>query len=260
MRTSTPVLLAAVAAMATVPVAHALERYEGMAYRLTAGTLAYREEHWRYDDAGVASRLVLYRCPDGAAFARKRVRGAAGAVAPDFEFEDARDGYRESVRTRDDSRREIALQARGDAPVQRRLLALGSATVVDAGFDALVRRHWTRLVAATPLSARFLLPARFAEVPVKLQALPRGAAGGGETGFAMRLDAWYGFAVPETRVYYRASDRWLVRFEGIGSIRDARGRNLPVRIEFPERLRGMRVAPAELQRALAAPLDGRCGI
>ena len=41
---------------------------------------------------GVARRLVLYRCPDGRAFARKTVVERPAAQAPDFDFEDARDG------------------------------------------------------------------------------------------------------------------------------------------------------------------------
>ena len=46
--------------------------------------------------------------------------------------------------------------------------------------------------------------------------------------------------------------------EGIGSIRDGRGRNQAVRIEFPPELYAASVDRAEVDTALARPLDGRC--
>ena len=69
-------------------------RQEAIAYARKGDTVLYRESHWRYRQEGVARRLVLYRCPDGRAFARKTVVERPAAQAPDFDFEDARDGYR----------------------------------------------------------------------------------------------------------------------------------------------------------------------
>lgn len=80
--------------------APAQQRTEGLAYPAKGGPLVYRENHWLYRDGGQASRLVLYRCPDGRPFARKHAVDSAGALAPDFDFLDARTGYREGVRTR----------------------------------------------------------------------------------------------------------------------------------------------------------------
>src|SRR5580704_6041305 len=75
------------------------ERYSGLAFARGAESLAYREVHWLFEEDGIHERLVLYECPDGQPFARKLVRNTASASAPDFDFEDARDGYREGVRT-----------------------------------------------------------------------------------------------------------------------------------------------------------------
>ncbi|HEY5972270.1 MAG TPA: hypothetical protein VIT22_09895 [Pseudoxanthomonas sp.] len=236
----------------------AVDRYEGLAYGLGGDTLAYREIHWRYEDSGIPSRLVLYRCPNGPAFARKRVQDRPNATAPDFEFIDGRDGYREGLRKSEGSR-EVFWQERSDAAVRRKALAVTPQTIVDAGFDAMVRAHWDQLAAGTPLSARFLLPSSLATLPVKLHAVPDGARPG-EIEFELRLDAWYGFAAPDTRVSYRVRDRWLSRFEGVGTIRDTRGRHRPVRIEFPDRLRAVSVSRQEILNALREPLDGQCRI
>ncbi|TWQ62469.1 hypothetical protein FQJ92_23340, partial [Xanthomonas vasicola] len=50
--------------------AAAVTRVDGDAFDGDSGALRYRESHWLLDDGG---RLVLYRCPDGRAFARKQV-------------------------------------------------------------------------------------------------------------------------------------------------------------------------------------------
>jgi hypothetical protein len=72
------------------------------------------------------------------------------------------------------------------------------------------------------------------------------------------VDAWYGFVAPRTDLTYRREDRWLLRFEGIGTIRDDRGRHQDVRIEFPPESR--RAVPrADVEAALAAPLARQCG-
>jgi hypothetical protein len=74
----------------------------------------------------------------------------------------------------------------------------------------------------------------------------------------MRLDAWYGFVAPNTELVYRLRDRQLLRFEGLGSIRNANGRHQTVRIEFPDKFRVAAVNQAEIDAAIKAPLTGRC--
>ena len=237
--------------------AFAAERYEGLAYAKADGKLAYRELHWRYEEQGSPTRLVVYRCPDGTAFARKRVRATADASAPDFEFIDGRDGYREGVRGGGD-RREVFVQERRDAAPRMRTLRMGAGVVVDAGFDALVRKRWDELLAGDAVAAAFLLPSRFDLLGVSIRRVESAAGDAATIRLRMKLDAWYGFAAPQTDLAYRTSDRWLLRFEGIGSIRDANGRNQAVRIEFPPDLHAASVDRAEVDAALALPLSGQC--
>jgi hypothetical protein len=235
----------------------AADRYEGLAYAKADGTLVYREFHWRYEEQGVPTRLVVYRCPDGAAFARKRVRVTADAVAPDFELVDGRDGYREGVRG-DGDRREVFVQERRDTAPRARVLRMGEGSVIDAGFDVLVRKHWDELLAGESVAAAFLLPSRFDFLGVSIRRMAASGSEDATLRLRMKLDAWYGFVAPHTDLAYRASDRWLLRFEGIGSIRDAAGRNQAVRIEFPPGLHVAGVDRAEVDAALALPLDGQC--
>ena len=230
---------------------------EGTAYRLDDGTAAYREIHMLYANDGVPARLVLYRCMSGAPFARKIMVERAGEAAPDFDFIDARTGYREGVRTTARGR-EVYWQKSATTLERTRKLALPANAVIDAGFDAMVRTHWASLATGNSISANFLLPSaqRFLKVSIEpVNAAPVA----GVTHLRMTLDTWYGFAAPDTDLYYRSSDQRLLRFKGIGTIHDTRGRNQAVRIEFPDGLQGRPASTSEITAVRRLPLTGRCG-
>lgn len=249
-------LLAAVLVLMPAP-ANAATTHEGTAYRLDDGKAAYREKHLLFDSAGRPARLVLYSCMNGAVFARKVVVERASAVAPDFDFTDGRTGYREGVRTTG-SGREAYWQKSSSDTEKRKVMDVPADTMIDAGFDAMVRANWTQLGTKAGLDASFLLPSVLRSLKVNIQRLAT-APTSGMTHLRMKLDTWYGFAAPDTHLDYRTSDRRLLRFRGIGSIRDQRGRNQAVRIEFPGGLQGQRVSAGEIQSARGLPLAGQCG-
>jgi len=97
-----PLLAAAWAFCACAPAIAAqpqLQQQLAHAQAANGGQLLYREQHLlRSEGQRPLERLVLYRCPGGAVFARKRVDYAASAQAPAFELVDARSGYREGLR------------------------------------------------------------------------------------------------------------------------------------------------------------------
>lgn len=226
-------------------------RYVGDA-RDPAGRLLYREAHYLDTRGAAPRRVVLYQCANGRAFARKTVDG--GDAAPAFAFVDARDGYREGVRNQA-GEREVFWQASTAAPMKRQAIDETGASVFDAGFDAYVREHFASLQQGKTLRARFLIPSRLSAIGVSVT--PVTGAPSGYLDLKTRLDAWYGFALPELRLRYRASDRQLVRFEGIGTIRDASGGHGRLRIEFAQA--AVPIDAAELQRARETPLGGNCG-
>ena len=72
----------------------------------------------------------------------------------------------------------------------------------------------------------------------------------------MRLDAWFGFAVPDVTLLYARDDQRLLEFAGTGNLRDGDGDHPQVRIVFE---RTPRTATAqELADARSLPLAGRC--
>jgi hypothetical protein len=257
-RVRLPALLLALAAALPAAAADAVRLQLAPAVAPGDGRLLYREQHWLYREDGAARRLVLYLCPTAdVAFARKRLRAAtAEAVDPDFEFEDARTGHVERVAAAGGARAIRIREGHGRGERSRRV-ADAPGGVVDAGFDAWIRRHWQALAAGTPVRAPFLVPARADWFQLKAAGARRTTLHG-QPALRLRLapDGWLALVAPQIDLHYALADRRLLRFSGPGSIRDAGGRGIPVRIDFPE---PPRAAGADaLARAQAQPLVSRC--
>jgi len=245
------------ALLACVGSANAAVTNEGTAYRLDDGKAAYREIHMRQEGGGNPTSLVLYRCMDGTAFARKILVERNGAVAPDFDFIDGRTGYREGIRTTNKGR-EAYWQKAGGAAEKRKIVDIPANAVIDAGFDAMVRAQWVRLGSKDGIEASFLLPSSLRFLKVNIQHIA-GVPNAGITRLRMTLDTWYGFAAPDTDLDYQSSSRRLLRFKGIGTIREARGRHQAVSIEFPGGLQARAASTGEIEAARRLPLTGQCG-
>ena len=78
-----------------------------------------------------------------------RKLAAPSAAAPDFAFEDARDGYREGVRSR--AGRRFVYTRPPDGEERSRAIEVPPGAAIDAGFDARVRE-----LGATGVEARVL--------------------------------------------------------------------------------------------------------
>lgn len=254
--------LAVLVGIAAGPPAHAAalaERDEATAYALDSGRVLYRETHWRYTGAdGAAERLVLYRCANGDAFARKHLTVRGVAAAPDFDFLDARSGRREGVRG-DAGGREVYVQADAHAPLRSARLDAKAAPVIDAGFDAFVRAHWARLAPGRSLAAPFVVPSRLGTLPLRLESL-REQVERGRTVRVMRLrlDSWLAIALPDVELAYDVAERRLQRYSGLGTVRSERGAPLSARIEFDSPIAAVALSGVQLRALRQAPLVTRC--
>jgi hypothetical protein len=207
---------------------------EGQAHAAGGGALLYREQHFlRSEGERPQERLVVYRCPGGPAFARKRIDYRASTQAPDFQLDDHRSGYREGMRRREGA---VELFFRGrDGEREQHARLAGAPRVADAGFDEFVRAHWNALVAGKAVPLQFALPARLRTMDFSMRRAGTGRIAGEEAiVFRLRLDGLLGLVAPHIDVSYGAGSRRLLRFEGLGNLRDARGKKqLDVRIDFP---------------------------
>lgn len=234
-------------------------QYDGTAFAIGGDAVLYRETHFvaAAGDATPAQRVVLYRCPDGAPFARKRVVYGAAGEAPSFELVDARLGYREGVREAAGTR-EVFVQREAGADEKRGPLPDAQGLVADAGFDAFVRANWDALQRGDTVRFPFLVPSRLdyfnfkvsKESEIEVEGAPASV-------IRLALGSWWAFLLPHIDVVYANDDRTLLRFVGITNVRDEEGDNLKARIEFPRDSRRP-LEDGAVSAALALPLVGAC--
>jgi len=257
-RTSLSAMLGA-AALTTVATGSAtmIEHYEGIAFDHNNHEL-YRESHWLSGNDGARQRLVLYTCPDGKPFARKRVREAGNSEAPGFELDDGRSAYREGVRMVDGGQREVFVRARNGGVEKQATLDPQRNVVIDTGFDAFIRDRWDSLKPGARETLDFLVPSQLDTIELVVRRLEDDElAGTPVRRYRLELMAWYAFAVPAIDIAYDADTRLLREYKGIANIRDNSGRNLDVRIEFPRTPAAASDAES-LASADRVALDGRC--
>lgn len=228
-------LLLACLALAPLPALATLGFQEAAARDPDTGDLLYTEDHLlRHKDQQLHQRLVVYRCADGTAFARKRVDYAASALAPAFHFEDVRLGYREGLRrVGEDARLWVQVSA-GDGERSAALDA-GAGLVADAGFDEFIRRQWRPLLAGETVALEFAVPSRLDSYGFTVRRRGSGeAAGEGAEIFRLRLGGLFGLLAPHIDVAYGRESRRLLWFQGLSNLRDDQGDDqLQARIDFP---------------------------
>ncbi len=244
--------------LVAVPCQAADRHYLGVAYADGGDRVSYREEHWVYEDKDGQTRLVLYRCPSGAPFARKWVRERGRPVMPDFDFVDARNGYREGAHRQADGL-EVYVQKGADAPRRATTLALPEDGVIDAGFDAYVRNHWARLGQRSDLHMAFMVPSRLSYMDLRLDVTQDGSLDGQPVRrLRMSLAGLLGLVTPTIELTYAMGDHRLLRFQGISNIRDDAGRNQRVRIEFSPSDERSPPTRAEIDAAGSMALVAHC--
>jgi len=243
------VLLSAVAA-------GAVERFTGDAYNVGSNALLYHETQYLHASGG-ADRVVLYRCPDGRAFARKRVHESGDVQAPDFDLIDARLGYREGVRE-NGAQRQVYVQRRSNLPEQAGPLSVPADGVIDTGFEAFAQRHWDALVQGETLRFPYLVPSRRTFYQFKVNRTDAAAASGRTMTIRLAAGNWLSFLLPHIDVVYDLASHHVVHYEGLSNIRGDDGKNYQVRSEFPIIAAGREVPQAEVDAALSAPLVSSC--
>jgi hypothetical protein len=236
--------------------------FTGQARDIETGRLLYVESHF-VRDAGRPgeTRVVMYRCADGSgSFARKTLRYGEVREEPEFSFVDARSGYTEGLR-RTPRGPQVFQREDARAPLREAAVPANVVIVSDAGFDEFVRRHWAELEAGRTLRFPFLVPSRLDFLTFKVKKHHEEIVEGAPAAvIRLNLSGVIGWFLPYIEVSYRKRDQVLMRYEGLTNIRDAQGRNMVARIEFPTKeRRGLPAGAAPLEVQQAAPLVARCG-
>lgn len=259
-------LLAAAIAAQAEPVASAAPlpqylSYDGTAVDVDDGSVLYRESHYlKQQGPQVLERLVLYRCADGAPFARKRVAPEGPTPwLPAFDMSDARLGYREGASASGQGVEVFVQEPGAPEPATEALDELPADLVGDAGFDRFVIDHWQKLLAGETVHFHFLVPSRLDYLGFKVRHLGREQIGGRSAEvFRLALGGLLGLIVSGIDVAYEAESRILLRFEGLSNVRDPEGDNYVARIEFPLDARRVEPDASALEAARSVPLVSAC--
>lgn len=255
-------LLAVVLALAAHPTAalgEALVHYEGIAREPSGTRVAYLEEHYvRRKDDRVTDRLVVYTCADGRPFARKQLNYERSPLVPELKMNDARAGMN-IVLSGASGRRELTVSTRDDPEPRHHTVPGDPDVVADAGFNELLLQRWDPLIRGEDVSFRIVLLGSGAVHRLKAEHVEHVTVGGEERDhFRVALGGLLGLIAPSIDVWYSTRGHVLRRYEGISNLRDERGHQLRVVIDFP-------VAPpaaateADWQHAMERPLDTSCG-
>lgn len=247
-----PILL--LASAPSLVAAASLSFEEGVARNPGTATEMYREQHWiRREGEQPVERLVLYRCPNGSAFARKQIDYRPSALAPNFTLDDRRAGYREGLRR---SPGPVVFFRENGKTTERSASAGGAPLVVDAGFDEFIRKQWAPLVAGKTLPLNFAVPSRLRSMSFSVSRAGEGQIAGEKSWlFRLKLTGLLGLIAPSIDVSYGQQSRRLLRFEGMSNLRDdAAGKPLIARIDFVNPARA--ASEGQWQAALNAPLSG----
>ncbi len=232
-------------------------RTEGVA-TTAQGAILYREVHWQRGADEGAERWVQYLCPDGRAFARKHMPAATRPLARGYDLQDQRSGQNANIQV---IGRMVRIDWQEDAaatPRQKRL-ALPDNAVIDAGFDAAVRRHWPALMRGEKLNLPFLVPGRQRFYPVNVQHRgPVQWQGMDAQSIEVSLGTWYGSVAPRLSLVYADADRRLLEFRGTSNLLDPSDNYPQVVVRFPMAASERR--NIEWQQAWAQPLVSKCSV
>jgi hypothetical protein len=207
---------------------------EGIARNPDNKRALYREQHWiRFNELVPVERLVLYRCMDGTAFARKRVNYQPSAQAPAFEFTDSRKGYVEGLRYKQ-NKAALWFRPPGSAPEKNTLLT-ASNLVADAGFNEFIKINWLKLRTGQVMPLQFAVPTRLQAYKFNLRQTRESLfAGVPAVTYQLKLSGLLSLLTDPIEVTYDKSSRRLLRFQGLSNLRDDAGEfDLMTQIDFP---------------------------
>ena len=192
----------------------------GEALDAATGELLYTEHHHRPTDER-PEFLVEYRAPSGELWAEKHLGPDLQTTTPSFTLKDLRLGEYTRVQT-ESGRARVTYRKDADSRTQQEVVALAPDLVIDAGFDAFVRAHWTALaVDRQALPVQFLVPARLKAYGFELQAEPVEDNGAHLQEFVLEPASFLlSMLVPPFRLTYASDSRQLLRFEGLSNLTD----------------------------------------
>jgi hypothetical protein len=219
--------------LSSITSADELRFEEGIARNPQTNKALYTEQHWiRSNQNTTVERLVLYRCIDGTAFARKRVSYLKSLQAPAFELTDGRKSATEGLRYLASG---PMLWYRAANETAEKNAALSSKNMVaDAGFDEFIHSNWANLRAGKEIPLNFAVPTRLKAYKFNLKQMRESQiAGQPAVTFQLKIAGLLSLIADPIEVTYHKNTKRLLRFQGLSNLRDDQGGfDLMTKIDF----------------------------
>lgn len=208
----------------------------GYAYDKASKELVYTESHFEdYRDGLIFKSNVIYKDPDENIIARKKADFSNSNFMPDFSLTNSKTGHKESARYVE-SEYEISFSKTSQQPEQDSRLSFPEQGVSDAGFDNFIIEHWEQIIVGEMFKRDFLIPSMMDFIKFRIyqdEVIEEG-------GKSLRLiniepDSFIVRAFAgTTKLYYEESSPKLRRFDGVSNMRDKKGDNYKVVIQYQD--------------------------
>jgi hypothetical protein len=216
-----------------------LVRYQGRAVRPDSGELAYTEEvAERLTDGRLTELLVIYRNPDGQEVARKKLDFTHHPTAPDYRFDDHRDGYLKGLETAADRFRVYYRMTR-EEPVKEKRLTIPEPVVIDHGLNHFILEHWEALLRGERRKFNYVIPKRLTHYRLRVtktgefQLNERASVQFEITPDSALLKLAAGVMGGWNHVMvYDLETKGVVQYRGVSAIHDEEGGSYEVRTDY----------------------------
>lgn len=206
----------------------AFAEVEGLAYDIDTGELLYQESYY---ELGQNRFDVLYRDDEGTLFARKQLDFSRSDSAP--KMTQTNDLANEKIAV-DVVNDQVLIHYTSQGKLQEATLPLTQRTVIDAGFDAMLKKHWQSLLSGNTLEVDFLVPSRRKSYGFMLtQSDCLDSEEHSTACFSLTANSWLiRLAVDPIVLAYDAEFKRLTRFTGRSNISDEKGQYMNVDIHY----------------------------
>lgn len=208
----------------------------GYAFDQNTKELIYTESHYeQYSDETVHKSKVIYKDASDNIFAQKSVDFTKNKYMPEFSLQNDMTGHIEKTRFVE-SKYEVVFSKLQSNAKKEALINYPEDGISDAGFDNFIINHWEDLLEGEMFVREFLIPSMMDFVKFRIYQDDVVTEDNRKlriiniepNSFIIRAFAG------TTKLFYDESMPKLVKFDGVSNMRDKKGDNLKVTIQYEE--------------------------
>lgn len=203
----------------------------GYAYAPGTQQLLYKELTTQTFEGGKNTETVTrYVDTAGQLILVRTLHYNGGAYTPDVTTRNVRTGNEAGATVHGDSIRLFVRDAK-DAPLREKLFAMSGPTVIDYGFNQLVKDQWASLMGGHTVVFNYMIPSRLSYYVFRITKVSSDAS---ELVVNMEPNnALYRMMAGPIIMHYDIATKRIKSYEGKSNMTDAKGDILTVRLVYP---------------------------